>query len=268
MAIGVAVALSAVQVFVIPRRLDVATYGQYRLFLLFVNYFGLVGFGLSEGAFLRWAGRRSGEIAWEWRVVARWMVALQLGIVAISAVVAVFVDPLLRIYMLAVVVCALCVNCNALCAYALQAAGDFKRAGRVVTLAPGLFVGAVVVFSMKTLVAILAAYVGAFLIAAGYGFVSLLRFTLETPAESAGLTIRQVVTTGLPVLVSSLAAGLSQSVDRILVSAVTPITSFALYGFAGTAAIAANSAVQALSRVALSHAAHRTPAQRSHFLGG
>ena len=267
-AIGMTVALSAVQVFVIPRRLDVPTYGQYRLFLLFVNYFGLVQFGLSEGAFLRWAGRPSGEIAWEWRRIARWMLTLQLVIVGVAAAISLFAEPLIRTYILAVTACALCVNMNALCAYALQAAGDFKRAGRAVALAPGLFVGAVVLFSLRTLPGILGAYVGSFLIAALYGVVALSRFGVEKPSARAAFTIRQLTTAGLPVLVSSIAAGLSQSVDRLLVSASTPITTFALYGFAGTAAVAANSAVQALSRVALSHAAHRTPADRARFLGG
>lgn len=267
-AIAIAAAFSAVQVFVIPRRLDVATYGQYRLFLLFVNYLGLLQFGIGDGAFMRWAGRPVGAIAWEWRRVGRSMVGIQLAILAATAVASMFVDPLTRLYLIADAVCALFVNSANLSAFALQAVGDFKRAGRVFILAPGLFASAVLVFSPRSLVAIVTAYVGAFMISAAYGFTCLVRISPETPSDAGVVTLRPLILTGLPVLGASIAAGLAQSVDRLLVSLAVPITSFALYGFAATAAVAGNSATQALSRVALSHAARRPIADRARFLGG
>jgi O-antigen/teichoic acid export membrane protein len=73
---------------------------------------------------------------------------------------------------------------------------------------------------------------------------------------------------GAPVLGASIAAALAQSLDRVLVSFFVPIASFALYGFASTASVAAASATQALSRVALSHAARRPEPERAGFLAG
>jgi hypothetical protein len=61
-AIFLTVALGVVQLFVIPRRVDMATYGAYRLFLVYAAYVGILHFGLADGAFLRWAGRPAGVI--------------------------------------------------------------------------------------------------------------------------------------------------------------------------------------------------------------
>ena len=96
-AIGTAAAFSAVQVFIIPRQLDVSTYGQYRLFLLFVNYFGLLQFGIGDGAFLRWAGRPAGDIVREWKHIGRWMVGIHLVILTVVAMVSLYVDPVTRL---------------------------------------------------------------------------------------------------------------------------------------------------------------------------
>lgn len=267
-AIATAVGFSTMQVFIVPRQLDVSTYGQFRLFLLFVNYLGLLQLGVSDGAFLRWAGRGAGHIAWEWRRVLRWVIASQVAVLAAAFVAASFADDVARSFIIATAACALFVNCSALCAYALQAAGDFRRAGRVVGMTPAVFVLMVLAFDPHTLRAILAAYVGAFVVAAAYGVTCVARIPSGPSDRMEALSLRPMMVAGLPVLFASIAAGLSQSVDRFLVSVATPITSFALYGFAGTAAVAANSAVQALSRVTLAHVAHKDVADRARFLGG
>ena len=62
-------AFGVVQVFVIPKRLDMATFGAYRLFLLYASFVGVLHFGLADGAFLRWAGRASRSIGDEWHKV-------------------------------------------------------------------------------------------------------------------------------------------------------------------------------------------------------
>ena len=75
----------AVQVFLIPRRLDVLTYGHYRLFLAYVTYLGLLQFGLVDGAFVRWAGRPRGLIRREWPRVAGWLLAMNGAVVLCRA---------------------------------------------------------------------------------------------------------------------------------------------------------------------------------------
>jgi O-antigen/teichoic acid export membrane protein len=272
MSVFVAAAFSAVQVFVIPRRLDLSTYGQYRFFLVYVTYVELLNFGLADGAFLRWAGRGSATIAREWRTVVRWLLGLQ-GLVLGGALLAAWLieDPLVRLYIIALASCALFVNVTTLSSYALQASGDFKRAGRIVVLPPAVFVIAMLLIPSHSLNTVLLLYVSGFAIAAFYAVLSIGRagnVSKADPTEQNELSPAVLAISGAPVLGASLAAVLSRSADRVLVSVVAPITSFALYGFASTVMVAASVATQALSRVALAHAARRPSAERAAFLGG
>ena len=272
LSVVVAAAFSAVQVFVIPRRLDLATYGHYRLFLVYVAYIELLNLGLADGAFLRWAGRQPAVIAREWRLIGRWLLTGQLLVLAVAGLVALsLTTPLLRLYVIAFATCALFVNASVLSSYALQAAGDFRRAGHVIIIAPATFVAAVLLFPSHTLGALLAIYVSAFAVAATYAALSVARLASggNNPIEhSESPAVGALIRSGAPVLGASVAAGLSRSADRLLVSVFTPITSFALYGFASTVMMAATVATQALSRVALAHAARRPRGQRAPFLAG
>jgi O-antigen/teichoic acid export membrane protein len=265
-------AFSVVQVFVIPRRLDLATYGQYRFFLVYVAYVEVLNFGLADGAFLRWAGRRPNAIAREWRTIGTWLLTLQLFVLGGALLAALAMPaPLLPVYVVAFAACALCVNVSVLSSYALQAAGDFRRAGVVVILTPACFTAAVVFLPVHTLNAVLLTYVSAFAVAATYAAFSVSRIDPVNEDESDATDaphVRPLIRVGAPVLGGNVAAGLSRSTDRILVSAYTPITSFALYGFASTVMVAATVATQALSRVALAHAARRPRADKARFLGG
>ncbi|MEP6729983.1 MAG: hypothetical protein ABJE10_05070 [bacterium] len=270
--IFVGATFSAVQVFVIPRRLDLATYGQYRLFLVYVTYIELLNFGLVDGAFLRWAGRRPDTIAFEWRVIARWLLGIQALLIGIALLARALVhDSTIQLYLIAFAVCATFVNVSVLSSYALQASGDFKRAGRIFFLAPALFVLTIALTSFHSLTAMLLAYVGAFAVAAGYAAFSVMRVGHTITREAhlpSDLSRSTLIRSGAPVLGANVAAVLARSADRVLVSIVAPITSFALYGFASTVMVAASVATQALSRVALAHAARRPLSDRAMFLGG
>jgi O-antigen/teichoic acid export membrane protein len=270
-ALALASALSVVQLFVIPRRLDLVEYGQYRFFLVYASYLGVLHFGLVDGAFVRWAGRRPAAIAREWRTIGRWLIAIQAAIVVLALVgVAFTAQPVTRLYLLAFAVCAVCVNAAALSAYALQAAGDFRGAGRVVAVAPALFVAAVLVIPVTSLSPLLAIYLATYAMSALYGAFRVARMQagvyLEPTSDQPQLSA--LLGTGLSVLGANLAAILSQSADRILLTLFAPITSFALYGFASTVTVAASTATLALSRVALAHAARQPATDRASFLGG
>jgi O-antigen/teichoic acid export membrane protein len=259
-----AAVFGAVQVFLIPRRLDVTTYGQYRLFLLYVGYLGVLHFGLADGAFVRWAGQPRSRIAAEWRRVVRWVVLAGLAIVGLTSAVSLVADPVVQRYLVALAACALGMNATTLAGYALQASGDFTRASRVAVLAPGLFVATVALVPMRSLPIVLGAYVAAYAIAALVGSTLVAR----TPRDSGDGSVALIglLKSGLPVLGANLAAGVSQFADRILVSMSVPITSFAMYGFASSVMVGASAASHALSRVALSHAAWRSGDARAKFL--
>jgi len=271
LAIGVAAAFSSVQLFIIPRRVDMATYGHYRLFLVYTAYLGLLHFGLADGSFLRWAGLRADAIRREWRIVGRWLLTIQAIVLSIALLVALLIaEPLTRLYVIALATTALCTNMATLSAFALQAAGDFRSAGRVALIVPCLFVLLVLLVPTASLLALLGMYVASCAVSALYGAIRVARIAPPSPAETHldAPALATLLERGVPVLMANVAAGVSQSVDRILVSAGTPITSFALYGFASTVSVAATTATHALSRVALSHAARRSSDERAPFLFG
>jgi O-antigen/teichoic acid export membrane protein len=267
-AVAVAVALGAVQVFVLPRRLDLATYGEYRFFLIYYGYIGILHFGLADGAFVRWAGMPRGTVRAEWPRVLAWMIALQGVMVALAVGLGTAAPPLERTYIVGFTAAALCANVATLMSYALQAVGNFQAAGLVAVLPPAVFVTGVLAAGPRTLGAVLATQVTALAVAATVGIVAVARIRDARAAAGRAPSPGSLVRVGLPVLGANLAAGVSQFADRILVSVSVPTTSLALYGFASTVMVAASAATQTLSRVALSHAARRPGATRATVLDG
>ncbi|HEV8411220.1 MAG TPA: hypothetical protein VGQ30_11980, partial [Gemmatimonadaceae bacterium] len=271
-AIAITVALGAVQVFVVPRRLDVETFGEYRIFLVYFPYFGLLHFGLADGAFLRWAGRTPGEIHREWRRAFGWMLGLE-GALLVIAVIAVtnMGAALAATFIVAFVLCAMAANLSALAGYALQAGGDFTRAGIVAVAAPLSFVAVVLLFPMHTSTAVIGAYVGSLGFSALLGSVMVVvlpsnKHDTEYEKRSPFAPLA-LIRDGAHVLGANLAAGLAQSIDKVVVSFVVSKGDMALYGFASSVAVAGISATQTMQRVALSHAARRSGDDRARFIG-
>ncbi len=274
-AVFLSVVLGVVQLFVVPRRLDLVTYGQYRLFLVFVGYLGVVHLGIVDGAFVRWAGRAPAVVREEWRRVASWLLAMH-GTVLLAALFAAAATsrPLPRTYLVAFAAGALSMNGAVFTGFVLQSLRDFRGAGAVAILPPATFVISVLVLPDRPLAAVLAAWVASYGLAAIAGAMRVLQVLARATADSAPpaartpLTFASMLRVGIPVLGATLAAGVSQFGDRIVVGLAVPITSFALYGFASSAMVAAIAATNVLSRVALSHAAWRTGARRASFFGG
>lgn len=275
-AVFLTVALGVVQLFVIPRRADLATYGSYRLFLVYSAYVGVLHLGVADGAFLRWAGQPAGVIRREWTRVVGWIAAIGGAVLVAALVAGMFMGPLARLYVVSIAACAFAVNISTLAGYALQAAGDFRGAGRVAVLPAAVFVAVVLIAPSYSVAGLIAASVGGSAVAAIVGSLRLRHvgsaqaIHTASMAPLAPLGFVLLLAGGLPVFGANLAANLSQFADRILVSAAVPVTTFALYGFASTVMVTSSSATQALSRVALSHAARRPVegAERARFLGG
>ena len=271
-AIAITVALGAVQVFVIPHRLDVQTFGEYRIFLVYFPYFGLLHFGLADGAFLRWAGRTPGEIHREWRTAFMWMLGIEGALLIVAVLAAMNMTAVLAAtFIVSFALCAMGANLSSLAAYALQAGGDFNRAGIVAVAAPLSFVAVVLLVPMHTSMAVIGTY------AVSLGFSALLGSAMvvwlpsnthDTEFEKrAPLAPLPLVRDGAHVLGANLAAGLAHSIDKIVVSFVVSKGEMAEYGFASSVAVAGISATQTMQRVALSHAARRTGADRAQFFG-
>jgi O-antigen/teichoic acid export membrane protein len=273
-AVAFALLLNVAQVFIVPRRLSVEAYGEFRVFLLYIGYFGVFHLGLVDGAFLRWVGRPLPIIRSEWPNVVRWLLVMQLPALAGVAIAYAFASRgLPRVYAIALGLCAVVVNLAAFANFSLQASGDFRGAGRVVALPTAVFAVAVVVLPISSLEAILAAYIGAFAIGAAGGLARLSYVTREAQTDVGrtdalpAISFRSLIASGLPVLGTGMATGLSQFADRILVSLSVPVTTYALYGFASSSMAFSGAVSQTLSRVTLAHAARRVGEDRAAFFG-
>jgi len=268
-------ALNVVQVFIVPRRLGIEAFGEYRVFLLYIGYLGVLHLGLVDGAFLRWVGRPLSLIRREWPIVLRRLALMQLPVLIAAVLAYAFAtEQLTRTYLVAFGTCAVAANLTAFASFTLQAAGDFQGAGRVTALQPALFAAAVVVLPLASLSAMLSTFVATYAISAVVGLGRLSGVTRAAsldepmPSDLAPLSFREFVISGLPVLGAGIATGLSQYADRILVSLALPVAAFAFYGFASSAMALAGVARQTLSRVALTHAARREGETRAVFLDG
>lgn len=273
-AVLLVLALNVVQVFIVPRRLSVAAFGEYRVFLLYIGYLGVLHLGLVDGAFLRWVGRPRSLIRVEWPTVLRRLVLMQLPMLAVAGIAYAFASAgLTRIYVIAFALCAVASNLASFASFTLQAAGDFLGAGRVIALPSGLFALAVVAFPIGSLESILTVFVATTAIGAAVGLGRLAHVTGEASAdeplpELPPISFRAFIVSGLPVLGTGIAIGLSQFADRILVSLIVPVATFAFYGFASSTMALAGVARQTLGRVTLTHAARREGVERAHFFDG
>jgi O-antigen/teichoic acid export membrane protein len=174
-------------------------------------------------------------------------------------------------FVVAFVLCAMAANLSALAGYALQAGGDFTRAGIVAVAAPLSFVAVVLLFPMHTSTAVIGAYVGSLGFSALLGSVMVVLLPSnkhDTEFEKRSpLAPLALIRDGAHVLGANLAAGLAQSIDKVVVSFVVTKGDMALYGFASSVAVAGISATQTMQRVALSHAARRSGDDRARFIG-
>jgi O-antigen/teichoic acid export membrane protein len=268
-AVVLALALSVVQVFIVPRRLSVEAYGEFRVFLLYIGYLGVFHLGLVDGAFLRWVGRPRSLIRREWPVVLRRLVVMQLPVLAIAGAAYAFGSTgLPRVYVIALTTCAVAANLASFAGFSLQAAGDFTGAGRVTALPTALFAGVIVFLPIASLQTMLFAYIASFGLTAVLGIGRLNYLTGAAPIDDRALdtlppmSFRSFMVTGLPVLGTGIATGLSQFADRILVSIVVPVSTYAFYGFASSTMAFGGAVCQTLGRVTLAHAARRSGAHR------
>lgn len=271
-AVAASTLLGIAQVFLLPRLLSVATYGAYRVFIVYLAYVGVFHLGIADAALLRWAAQPLDIIQREWRRVFRWVMLLHVAVLLAAAVAAVIVrSPLARSIIVALAVTAVFTNLATVSTYALQAAGDFRWAGAVFLLPTAIFLGAVIASppSMRSLAWVLVWYAASQGGAAVLAMWRLLRHRAEPSSVGGGsrVTFGGLLQLGWPVLTGNWAAAVAQSLDRVLVSIWTPVTTFALYGFATSPLAIATAATQALCKVALPHAAQRSTEDRFRFFG-
>lgn len=266
-------ALGVLQVFLLPKLLDVRTFGLYRIFVLYSSYIGLLHFGAADGALLRWAGNPLSRIAGEWRTLSRWTYVVQLILlgVALAAAMALMVRaPDASVILIALGCWAVASNPLVVSQYAFQAARDFTRVGVITILVPAVFVAGVVALPARyrSLPEVLAFYVLGQTAAAAVSFAPIWRAGRRPsdPPLMPPMRINNLLRVGAPLTAANLVTGLSQSIDRLFVSWTAPVTLFAQYSFASSVFFAASIGNQALSKVSLPHVSAARIADRPALL--
>jgi O-antigen/teichoic acid export membrane protein len=248
------VGIGALHVLLVPKLLPLNAFGLYRVFVLYAAYVGVLHLGVADGALLRWAGRDPRSIAAEWRRVAGWMwlaqgmVALVFLLVGLSLAAS---DA--RSIVIGLGCAALVVNVSTVTGFALQAARDFRWAGLAVAMQPALFLLGLVILPSpaRSIGAAVSLWLLSHLITCALITIRMLRIPVDRVRESTWPTPAALLRVGIVAMLANSAAGLLQSIDRVILSAVIPVSEFAIYGFAASALFIAQAAPQVLSRVAL-----------------
>jgi O-antigen/teichoic acid export membrane protein len=260
--LGTGTALAAIfgtlQVFVVPRILSVEDFGYWRLYLLYVGYLGVLHLGFADGALLRWAGRPLDDFRLEIWPALRFLFWQQAAIIVPGVLIAAFALPgSARFIAFSVLLFALLWNTSCVLQSALQATRKFAPVAAFAAAPTGIFLAAVLLWSLKTGLGFQALIIVYFL--AWICGVIFLWTQVRPPLQDEGVQPwvlgKQFIAIGWPVVLANFSYGLIQTADRLVVSSVLPISQFALYSFAASAMFVPITAITAISRVFFSHAA-------------
>ncbi len=245
-------------IFVIPRLVSVEQFGYWRMFLLYTGYVGLLHLGFLEGALLSWGGESLSTIHQQLRPALKFVVLQQILITVMGALLClVFLSPAFWLVFMAVLIFAIVQNTTGVLLFAFQAARKFRMVAVAVLFPPGAFLALAVashIVKVDDYRVLIASYI--------LGWTCLLIFLWlrlqplsRTSSLSAAVIARQFITSGWPIMLSSLAYCIVQSADRIVVSATTSIYGFAQYSLAASIMAVPIAAIAAVSRVSFPHLA-------------
>jgi hypothetical protein len=269
--VGLTGVIGIFQLFLVPKLLDLETFGLYRVFMVYAAYLGVSHLGVADGALLRWVGRATSQIVPEWRSLARWMLASQGAFAMLFLIAALTLrgKPAASI-LIALGLTAVPANSATLVSYALQAGTEFRWAGFLAALPSAIFLTGLMIIprAERTLPLVLGLYVASQLFAALLGASRLQQLDSRRDVPRSGTEVWPLVSIGGVVMVANFAGSLAQSVDRVLLSWTVPAPQFARYALAASALFVGTAAAQTLTRVALPHGARLDPASRRRFFGG
>jgi len=247
-----------VQVFLIPRLVDVRDFGYWRLFYLYASYAGLLHIGLSDGALLSWVGKPLEKIGTQLPTATRFLVLQQLLFAVPGSLIAVLLFrrvPEVRFVAVAVLAYAVIFNLTALFQYSLQAGRHFYPVA-VATVAPvGLFVilsylwGRFQIPDYRVLIAL---YVLSWVVVLSFLWTSI-RPYLTGPAFDTWREGTKYLAIGWPVVLANAALGIVQSADRLVLSSSVSIYDFAQYSLAASTMMVPVTLIAAVAQVFFPH---------------
>lgn len=228
--------------FLLPKVLDVADYGYYKIFNLYVSYVGLFHFGFVDGIYLKYGGQDYEELDKKhFRALTSFLMAMEFVIAMIGIIVSViFLTSELRFIFICISIYLFFVNLSTYYQFISEITSRFKlllTVNILYSILTGLSVPILYLasklfnFSLNyqqyTLIAI-----GIYVVHCLY-YISI--YTEITFGEKSKLTLIEIkgyFKLGIPLLIAGLCNILILSIDRQFVNFYFTIEEYAIYSFA------------------------------------
>jgi O-antigen/teichoic acid export membrane protein len=255
--------------FLLPRVLSMESYGEYRLFVLYGGFAGIMHLGLLDGALLRWAARSKSRMRAEMRHNLVFLL-LQHGAFLLppTAILVVWFRHRPWCWLaLTILLYSAIWNTAVLGQFALQAEKSFVMLSAATFIQPALLLGVVAALNHwkhLTLHALLTAYLGSMLLSGAGVWMLLLS---KYPGKMRGTQrIWQSgfhnIRAGWNVLLAALFTNVAMSLDRVVVSFCFGLRDFAIYSLAATALAVVNTVILSVSQVVFPYLADGLSGER------
>jgi O-antigen/teichoic acid export membrane protein len=246
------------QVFLIPRLVDVQNFGYWRLFYLYASYAGLLHIGVADGALLSWVGRPLDQIGSELPTAMRFLVQELVLVAVLGSLIPLFLlhrAPEARFVAVAALAFAVIVNLATLLQNSLQAGRHFIPVA-VATIAPtGLFVAFSFLWSgyrtpgFRVLIGL---YFLSWIVVLIFLWITVRPFLVGAASDTLRWGARYLAI-GWPVVLANAAMGIVQSADRLVLSTSVSIYDFAQYSLAASTMMVPVTLIMAVTQVFFPH---------------
>jgi O-antigen/teichoic acid export membrane protein len=262
--------------FVLPRFLSVEDYGYYRLFLLYGGFAGILHLGFLDGLLLRWAARPVPRLRNELSSSLLFLTLEQVAVLAPVILAVAFLLPGIYLWItLAVSAYAVLWNWATLGQCALQGLKLFTHLSFFIILGPFLILIAAVALHLThrlNLQSLILTCLAANLVAAASLWLFVRRRVPDSRRASRNVLSRGFTYIGLgwSLVCANLLALVALTLDKLVLSRVSPIRDFAIYSFATNALALTYNMILSLARVLFPYLSDGIPVAvriRAYFTG-
>ena len=252
---GLVFLFGLIQAFIVPKYLSLEGYAYWQLFGLYASYVGILHLGFVDGILIRWAGKELVEFGDEMRIAFRFLIFEQVVIILpLSLLISLLLRPPLQWIGLMVLSFAFIVNLLTFFRFTAQAIKKFTLL-TIVNVGMGLILLILIILlfvsgCLNYHYVIIANLIA--LIVSLFALILWFRKYLwgEMPAISSLRAYgRKNIRVGIFVLLGNFVVDLFLTIDRLMISFFFIMEQFAIYAFALSAALIANTIVRAISEV-------------------
>lgn len=228
---------SIVQTIIIPKLLSVEDYGNWRFFVLYITFSGLLHLGFVDGLYLCWAGKSRKTLNFDIRQASRAIILLLLLTTGVLFIIFASVSIAKKDIIYLLLVCCCILNLNTFFQITLQATKDFKTVSRQYALLSVIFnLSILVLFILNAMYyyTVMLGFIGAQLCILAYYIIIFRKelFKIESRHYRYFDIIFKYISIGWPLLLGNFLALAITSADLISISALFSVRQFAFYSFA------------------------------------